>query len=164
MVNTHAAPARAPSNKRGIVIFLVCAMAGILLGVGAYTFYFAKGWSYLSDDPLACVNCHIMRNEYESWSHSSHKAIATCNSCHTPHDLVGKYATKAENGFSHSRAFTFQDFPEPIEMRQVSKNIVLNNCLECHKTLVSTISAPHAGEKDTVDCIMCHRSVGHAGK
>lgn len=157
-------PAKKPASNRSLAIFIVFALAGILLGVGAYTFYFAKGWSYLVDDPAACVNCHIMGDQYQSWQHSSHKAIATCNSCHTPHDIIGKYATKAENGFAHSKAFTFQDFKEPIEMRQVSRNIVLNNCLECHKTLVSSISAPHAGEKDTVDCIMCHRSVGHAGK
>jgi len=139
-------------------------LAGIVIGIGGYTFYFAKGWSYLSDDPQACVNCHIMRDEYNSWSHSSHKTIATCNSCHTPHDIVGKYMTKAENGFSHSRAFTFQDFPEPIQMREVSRNIVLNNCLDCHKTMVSSVTALHTGNKETLDCISCHRNVGHAGK
>jgi cytochrome c nitrite reductase small subunit len=31
------------------------------------------------------MNCHIMRDQFEGWSHSSHKAVAACNDCHTPH-------------------------------------------------------------------------------
>lgn len=157
-------PSQSRSRLRTALLIAVFAMAGILAGVGAYTFAYAKGGSYLLDDPQACVNCHVMRDQYDSWSHSSHKAVATCNSCHVPHDFLGKYATKLENGYSHSRAFTFQDFKEPIEMRPVSRNIVLNNCLECHQSVVSSITALHTGSRDTLDCIACHRSVGHAAK
>ena len=42
------------------------------LGVSAYTFTYAEGFSYLSDDPKACINCHIMNDQYHSWSSSSH--------------------------------------------------------------------------------------------
>lgn len=41
----------------------------------------AVGYAYLSDDPKACVSCHIMRPQY----HGSHKAFAICNDCHLPH-------------------------------------------------------------------------------
>ena len=90
---------------------------GILFGLGGYTFYYAEGASYLSNDPKACVNCHIMRDQYDGWQKSSHHQVATCNDCHTPHALIPKYASKMENGFWHSYGFTFQNFPEPIRIK-----------------------------------------------
>ena len=38
-------------------------LLGIALGLGAYTFAYAKGWSYLTNNPQACANCHVM-NEH----------------------------------------------------------------------------------------------------
>lgn len=152
------------SHARSILITVVFALAGVFVGLGAYTFYYAKGASYLSDDPNACANCHIMRDQLASWQKSSHHKAATCNSCHTPHDVIGKYATKLENGYHHSRAFTFQDWHEPIRMRDVSAQIVLTNCTDCHKQFVSQLPA-HVSEPDaSVNCITCHRDAGHAGK
>ena len=77
-----------------------------------------EGFSYLSNDPKACVNCHIMRDHYDGWQKASHHAVATCNDCHTPHDsLSPSTSSKAENGFWHSKGFTLQDFHEPIRIR-----------------------------------------------
>jgi cytochrome c nitrite reductase small subunit len=67
---------------------------------------YARGGSYLTDDPAACANCHVMREQYDGWIAASHRAVAVCNDCHTPPGLLGKYATKARNGFWHSVAFT----------------------------------------------------------
>ncbi len=152
-----------------LLLAIVFATLGIFIGVGGYTFIYAKGYSYLSNDPQACVNCHIMRGEFDGWQKASHHNVATCNDCHVPHALIPKYLTKAENGYAHSRAFTFQDFHEPIEMRDRSKQIVLDNCISCHREMVSSITASagtftqnttdiHRGQ---VDCIQCHRGVGH---
>lgn len=33
---------------------------GVLCGLGSYTLYASRAWTYLSDDPATCVNCHIM--------------------------------------------------------------------------------------------------------
>jgi cytochrome c nitrite reductase small subunit len=134
---------------------------GLFGGVGTYTFYYANGASYLSNDPKACVNCHIMREQYDGWQKASHHAVATCNDCHVPHDLVGKYLTKAENGFMHSKAFTFENFHEPIQMRERSKRVVQNNCLYCHSDLLMEIVKHPATESEPMDCIRCHRDVGH---
>jgi cytochrome c nitrite reductase small subunit len=134
-------------------------MFGVFAGLGSYTFYYARGYSYLSDNPQACVNCHIMREQFNGWVKSSHHAVATCNSCHVPHDLVGKYATKAENGFWHSYYFTFQNFHEPIQLREQSRIILQENCLYCHGQFVSNI-ASHAGTGQA-SCVQCHRGVGH---
>jgi cytochrome c nitrite reductase small subunit len=40
-----------------------------------------------------------MQEHNDAWSRSSHHAVAACNDCHTPANLVGKYLTKANNSF-----------------------------------------------------------------
>ena len=146
-------------QRPSLPILLLFGMVGLAVGLGSYTFIYAQGASYLSDNPQACVNCHIMREQFNGWSKSSHKAFATCNSCHVPHDFVGKYLTKAENGFWHSYKFTLQNFHEPIQMRPRSREIVQENCLGCHSQFVSSIMN-HVGA-DEVNCIQCHPGVGH---
>ena len=91
-------------------------MFGIPAGVGAFTFVYAKGFSYLSTDPRACVNCHVMNPQYDAWLKSGHRHTATCVECHLPHGGIAKWAAKAEHGFRHSAAFTLQNFKEPIEI------------------------------------------------
>src|SRR6266481_456450 len=88
---------------QGILLGVVI---GIAVGIGVYTFAYARGWSYLTDNPAACANCHVMREQFDGWLKSSHRAVATCNHCHTPANFIGKYATKASNGFWHSFFFT----------------------------------------------------------
>ena len=68
-------------------------VAGAGVGVGAYTFIYAKGFSYMSNDAQVCANCHIMQHHYDAWAKSSHHAVAVCNDCHTPHSLIPKYFT-----------------------------------------------------------------------
>ena len=41
---------------------------GALIGVGGFTFAYARGTSYLTNDPKACLNCHVMREQYEGWT------------------------------------------------------------------------------------------------
>lgn len=148
----------APSRA---LLLALCAALGLFVGIGGYTFWYARGASYLSDDPAACVNCHVMRPQFAAWQASSHQAVATCNSCHVPHDLIGKYYTKAENGYHHSYAFTFQNFPETIRMKEHSREIVLENCLYCHASMVDTMAVHQGDPRDRVDCISCHAGVGH---
>jgi cytochrome c nitrite reductase small subunit len=133
----------------------------ILAGLGTFTFTYAKGTSYLTDDPAACANCHIMREVYDSWSKGSHKAVAACNDCHTPHtSLVEKYAVKAINGVKHSTAFTLGGFPEPIRISPMDRDIALGNCQYCHAPVTTLIS--HAGQaQQGLDCLHCHSRVGH---
>lgn len=140
---------------------ILCALLGVLAGVGSYTFFYAQGVSYLSNDPKACVNCHIMRDQYDSWRKSSHHAHATCNDCHVPHDLVGKYLTKAENGYHHSKAFTLQDFHEPIRIRPGNAAVLNANCLYCHRDFVREITAHRVIKDEELYCVRCHDNVGH---
>lgn len=136
-------------------------LAGALIGVGGYTFWYGQGFSYLSDDPATCKNCHIMNEQYDGWQKASHHAVATCNDCHTPHTLIPKWITKAENGFWHSKGFTFQDFHEPIRIRPHNKHVLNNNCRSCHSELVSEVIVTHGHDDSRLDCIRCHANVGH---
>jgi cytochrome c nitrite reductase small subunit len=140
-------------------IFLALGV-GVLAGLGFFTFSYGEGWSYSSTDPRACANCHIMQPEYDAWQHSSHHAVATCVDCHLPHDFVPKYLAKADNGWRHSWAFTFQDFHEPIQMHSRSRNILQHNCMACHET---TVHAMLAGRPiaEAPTCVRCHVDVGH---
>lgn len=139
---------------------IVVGIAGGIAGIGAYTFLYAEGASYLSDDPQACVNCHVMRDVYAAWGKSSHKAVAACNDCHTPHtSIIAKYAVKAINGVNHSLAFTTGAYPQAIRITPLNRDVAQGNCLNCHAELVSLIS--HANSSNPTDCLRCHSRVGH---
>jgi cytochrome c nitrite reductase small subunit len=140
---------------------LLALLLGLLAGVGGYTFYYAHGISYLSNDPRACVNCHIMRDQFDAWQKSSHHAVATCNDCHVPHDFVGKWFTKADNGFHHSEAFTLQNFHEPIRIRPGNAAVLNANCLHCHGEYVREITAHRVLRDEELYCVRCHNAVGH---
>jgi len=143
--------------------YLVTALAlavGVLLGLGGTTFFYAEGTSYLSTDPAACANCHIMQPQYDSWQKASHHTAATCVDCHLPADFVGKYVAKAENGWNHSKAFTLQDFHEPIVITPKNAGILHDNCLRCHEPLVHAQVVSTSGAAPR--CVRCHASVGHA--
>jgi len=135
--------------------------SGVVLGLGLYTFQYAQGFSYFSTDPRACANCHIMREQYDSWRKSTHHAAARCVDCHLPHSLVPKYIAKGVNGWNHSRAFTMQDFHEPIQITPLNSAILERNCRSCHEALVSELVGSHAGGTEAIRCVGCHRSTGH---
>jgi cytochrome c nitrite reductase small subunit len=145
-----------------IPAFVLCVAVGIALGTGVYTYSYGEGFSYLSNDPKACVNCHIMRDHYDGWQKASHHAVATCNDCHTPHDFVGKYAVKAENGFWHSKAFTLQDFHDPLIIRPKNARVLQDACVHCHRELVGAVLG-HGEAEDggAATCARCHSDVGH---
>lgn len=132
--------------------------AGATIGLGGYTFIYARGYSYLSNNPAACANCHVMNEYYDSWIKSPHRNAAACNDCHTPHDWIGKYSTKAMNGFAHSFAFTSGRFPDSIAIKDRSREITEHACRSCHASVVDAIEGPHAGE---LSCIRCHADAGH---
>ena len=131
------------------------------MGAGGLTFYYGEGGSYFSADPKACVNCHIMQPQYDSWLKSSHKNVATCVDCHLPHDFIGKYIAKAENGYHHSKAFTLQNFHEPIMIKAKNSRILEKSCLHCHQDLVHNLTDRNQAATEQFTCMHCHVDVGH---
>ena len=149
---------RKPGARSSVALAI---LVGLLLGMGGFTFLYAEGLSYMSDDPKVCVNCHIMQPQYDSWQKASHHTVATCVDCHLPHGLIGKYLAKGENGYHHSVAFTLQNFHEPIMIKAKNSRILQDNCLHCHGDLVHEQIARAADGTGEVRCVHCHRSVGH---
>jgi cytochrome c nitrite reductase small subunit len=141
---------------------VLAVLLGALLGLSAYTFRYAEGVSYLSDDPRACANCHVMREYLDSWQKSSHHARATCNDCHVPHALAPKYVAKSENGWRHSVRFTLQDYPEQLRITARNAAHLQHNCVDCHAEFANDIRLEaRGGQDDEVRCARCHAAVGH---
>lgn len=134
---------------------------GVLLGLGAYTFRYAGGLAYLSNDPKACVNCHVMRNNYRAWLKGSHRAAATCNDCHVPHAFPAKWLAKAENGWNHSVKFTLQNYETPIRIRPRNLDRVQANCVRCHGDQINRMPDHPVKVADNARCTDCHTAVGH---
>jgi cytochrome c nitrite reductase small subunit len=150
-------------TKRGLLL-TTAILIGAALGLGGYTFVYAEGYSYLTNNPDACANCHIMDEHYGAWLKASHRAVAGCNDCHTPHDnLASKYTVKARNGFWHSLRFTTGDFPYPIRITEPNRDVVEGACRYCHGPMVEAIEhgAGAGGPDDAASCVHCHRYVGH---
>lgn len=139
-----------------VLAFVACALIGAATGLGLFTFWYAKGASYLGNDPQTCANCHVMRDHLAAWQKGSHHAVATCNDCHAPPSGLAKYWVKAVNGYNHSYAFTTGDFHEPIRITRKNREVTEAQCRRCHADMVQAM-----GPAGDVSCIRCHESVGH---
>lgn len=142
---------------------------GALLGMGLYVGHISNAASYLSDDPEACINCHIMIPQYASWQHSSHAKVASCNDCHVPHNNeINKYFFKAKDGLRHSVLFTLRQERQVIACIPESQEVIQENCIRCHAQTVSELKrsevvagSPNPHADTSRSCIECHREVPH---
>lgn len=163
-MSQHEAQFESPRRSfPGLLIKLagIAILMGVLSGVSVFTFQYAEGFSYFSSNPRACVNCHIMQPQFDSWQKASHHGVATCVDCHLPHSGLSKWLAKADNGYRHSRAFTLQDFHEPIMITESNSRILQDNCLSCHGGMLHDIVAGATTDSDAIRCVHCHRSAGH---
>ena len=154
-----------PSRDRGPVrnaLFLAAlvaaALAGLLVGVGAFTFDYAEGFSSLSSDPAAAPTATSCTRSTPPGSAAATAPWRCAWTAICPHTGLAKWIAKAENGYRHSVAFTLQNFHEPIVMTRSNRELLQENCLACHAELTYELGAGHA---DSVECVHCHRSVGH---
>ena len=145
----------------GVVLLVLAVVVGVVAGLGSFTVLYAKGFSYLTDRPEACANCHVMQSHYDAWVKSSHHAVAVCNDCHTPAGFFAKYLTKMTNGLHHSTAFTTGNFPDPIRIKESNRRVAEGSCRKCHDDMVQQILGALPGQEPP-SCIRCHPGVGHA--
>ncbi len=111
---------------------------GVLFGLVIMVMYTSNFFSYFSDSPKTCMNCHVMGPQYASWEHSSHRENATCSDCHVPHDNIFKtYYFKAKDGMGHATAFTMRTEPQAIMIKEEGKQAVQMNCKRCHANVVN---------------------------
>lgn len=139
---------------------------GISSGLGAYIFYESRAWSYLFDDPQACINCHIMIPQYTTWQHSAHARVASCNDCHVPHDnAFNMYYFKARDGMRHAGLFTLRMEEQSIRITPPSEGVVQQNCIRCHGNLNdevhTTVNQKQIQAGEGRYCWSCHREVPH---
>ncbi|MHA7131490.1 cytochrome c nitrite reductase small subunit [Algoriphagus namhaensis] len=152
-----------PHNWRKVATFLVA----MIIGLGFFLIKVSNAPSYLSDDPQACVNCHIMTPQYVTWGHSSHREVAHCNDCHVPHSsTLNKYYFKAKDGLYHAAVFTARAEPEVIVARAPSVEVIQDNCIRCHQDQVTDAKleafvADHTANRTDRTCWECHREVPH---
>jgi cytochrome c nitrite reductase small subunit len=131
-------PGTSPWRVRQLLLIGLACSIGAALGIGAFTFRYAEGFSYFSTNPTACVNCHIMRPQFDAWQKSSHHAVAVCVDCHLPHDFV-----------------------EPIVVQKRGLQILEDNCVRCHGELVASMHWMSTGDSERISCVRCHGGVGH---
>lgn len=145
----------------------VIILLGIIVGIGVLILRASNAHSYLSDDPKTCINCHVMYTQYASWTHSSHREVASCNDCHVPHDNVfRKYFFKASDGLRHATIFTARAEPQVIQIKQAGANVVQENCIRCHYELISMVravqvTADNHEKGEGARCWDCHRETPH---
>lgn len=142
------------------LLWLVAAGIGILIGIGVYTFVYARGGSYLTDNPEACINCHVMLPQHAGWIKGSHRSVAVCNDCHTPDGVIHKYAAKAMYGFLHAYAFTTGWFPDEIQITPPMYKLTEQACLKCHAPIAEAMTVGRT-RNEPLPCLRCHRDVGH---
>ena len=136
-----------------------------------YMAYISKALSYLSKDPKACINCHVMNTQYATWQHSAHGvAGVTCVECHLPTDsFINKYKSKAIDGWNHTVAFTFNTYKPAIQISEDGARRVQENCISCHASLASQIVSNadkyHNFDQSYVEngrkCWDCHKGTPH---
>lgn len=148
--------------------FMIVAL-GVLVGGGGLFLYLLRAHTYLTDDPAACVNCHIMGPYYATWFHSSHGRDATCNDCHVPQEnFVKKWAFKGKDGTRHIAVFVTRGEKQVLRANDQSAQVIMNNCIRCHTQLNTEFVS--AGRVDFMmskvgegkACWDCHRNSGHS--
>lgn len=145
---------------RGLKIGIL-ALLGVFIGLMLYVARISHAASYLSDDPRACINCHIMFPQYATWQHSSHARTAHCNDCHVPHNnILSKYYFKSKDGLRHSYMFTFRLEPQVIQAIPESRKVIQHNCVRCHQQALEQAVTPVHADFDR-PCVDCHREVPH---
>ncbi len=140
---------------------------GAFFGLGIVVIYISRAYSYLSNEPEVCMNCHIMAPQYATWQRGSHGKATTCLDCHVPHNnIIRQFAFKGEDGTRHAFMFTFRMEPQVIRVREPGMGVIQENCIRCHTHLIQetslvevTLEQHKAGNGKL--CWECHREVPH---
>jgi nitrate/TMAO reductase-like tetraheme cytochrome c subunit len=64
--------------QRSSAVIIVVVLLGVMIGLGICTFFYAKRYSYLTNNPAACANCHIMQSRRQRTTSVSLEAGWQC--------------------------------------------------------------------------------------
>lgn len=148
--------------EKNKLLLILCVLIGFACGGGIYTFINAEGFLMMTSKPEACSQCHIMDDVYDSWRKGDHSRQASCVDCHLPHDFVSYWTKKAYHGLKHGYYFTKGGNPSNLEPADMTHSDVNNSCIHCHQDYAhNAINADSSDKYEPLDCLSCHRSVGH---
>lgn len=149
-------------SPRFLAALVAMSAACTMLGLVMYTFVYAKEAFVSSSDPTACINCHIMEEQYHGWTADSFQWPPALIAIYLTDNIVHKYFVKAENGFYARPEVHDRMASENIEARDVSLAVTNEACLYCHADITSDMR--HLGtaqDGEIFDCVRCHAGIGH---
>ncbi|MDR0488635.1 MAG: cytochrome c nitrite reductase small subunit [Propionibacteriaceae bacterium] len=157
------ASAKKPSPRlRRVLGIAAAALSGTAIGIAIFGIGYSGLPSYFGSNPETCAQCHVMQDHYDAWSRGSHANVATCNDCHLPHDnIIRQYGVKAEDGVLHALAFTTGSYPENIVIRDKSRAIANELCLNCHDMMTFPMRYTVGVTGEDPQCTHCHSTIGH---
>ena len=145
-----------------VSIVLVSALVGLTVGLGLYTFVYARGYAYLTNNPQACANCHVMHGILRCLDQvAPPRGSGLQRLSHAPTISPASTLTKIENGFFHSLAFTSGRFPDNIFIRSRDERVTEIHLPQLPRTNHHRHRRP-ASASNTISCIRCHFDVGHS--
>ncbi|MCL1923800.1 MAG: cytochrome c nitrite reductase small subunit [Propionibacteriaceae bacterium] len=151
----------APRQRRRLSL-VAAALCGVAIGLALFGVGYSELPSYFGNKPETCANCHVMQDHYDAWSRGSHANVATCNDCHLPHDnVIRQFGVKAEDGVLHAIAFTTGNYPQNIVIRDKSRAITNELCLNCHDTMTDPMRYTVGLTGEDQQCSRCHTTIGH---
>jgi len=108
-----------------------------------------------------------MNEVYADFNKSLHKNIQ-CIDCHLPSGFAKKWLAKAQTGLGHAYHFTFDTkLPTHFSANESTKKWAQENCIRCHSdyarnAINPTTNKTHSKQGlEALDCVSCHKNVGH---
>lgn len=142
-------------RTRRLVIAGMTAVAAVLLG-----FFLLFGPPHLlakSETPTFCASCHVMKPQYQAYTHNGAHRRLLCVDCHLPNNnLANHYLWKSIDGMKDVLFFYSGAVPERITISNHGAAVLKANCIRCHATLVSQMDTSRT-------CWHCHRRMTHSG-
>ncbi len=141
--------------------------AGSYRRAGILRFMSSKAYSYLSDAPETCVNCHIMAHNTPPGSTVliANTPLATTVMCHRTM-YFAPIILKRWMARDMPPCLLLRLEPQNIFIKEAGIGVVQENCIRCHNALISdaellvqTDLYQHKFEDRL--CWECHREVPH---
>ncbi|OEF96871.1 cytochrome c3 family protein [Desulfuribacillus alkaliarsenatis] len=138
------------ANKWAVMFFVLIALVVVYSGTAISM--------KATDSAEFCSSCHVMNEVVRTHQVSTH-ANLSCNDCHAPHNITSKIPFKMKAGAKDIYINTFGEVSDVIHSTNQTKEIVNQNCLNCHGMTNKNV-ATDAKQY----CFDCHQTVPHFNK
>ena len=136
-----------------LLAVLVILLAGMILTAGA-------GFTLNATDQAEfCGSCHVMYESVRTHQQSVHARLS-CNECHAPYTALPKMVFKTYAGTKDVYRNIAGDIPDVINVTDRSRDIIKDNCINCHTMTGLNVAAREVKPY----CTDCHRQIPHMSK